>query len=131
MQVYNKTIIRQIKDNIILLRNAYSVVNGTINTLKSYKNTVSAIRFMTRDVEEFTSEVNEFNSTCARLIHLLEVLNDAPVEINDDVLLRLVTTNCDSFVYRTIEYLDLPEGEFTVRGSKRITERIFILHGGI
>ena len=141
MQVYNKTIIRQIKNTIVYLRNAYSIVNETINTLKSYKNTVSAIRFMTRDVKEFTSEVNEFNSACTRLIHLLEVLNDAQVEISDDEMLKIVTTNCSSFIYRTVEFANFPEETENVFGSKRITENvfggkritahIFTLHGGI
>lgn len=131
MEIYNKTIIKQIKDTVILLRNAYKVVTETINTLKSYKNTVSAIRFMSHDVKEFVEEINEFYLECRRLTNLLEVLNDTQVDISDDELLKLVTTNCDSFIYRTIEYLDLPEGEFMVRGSKRITERTFTLHGGI
>ena len=131
MEIYNKTIIKQIKDTVILLRNAYKVVTETINTLKSYKNTVSAIRFMSHDVKEFVEEINEFYLECGRLTNLLEVLNDTQVDISDDELLKLVTTNCDSFIYRTIEYVDLPEGEFMVRGSKRITEHIFTLHGGI
>ena len=131
MQVYNKTIIKQIKDTVILLRNAYKTVTETIDTLKSYKNTISAIRFMSHDVKEFVEEINEFYLECRRLINLLEVLNDTQVDISDDELLKLVTTNCDSFMYRTIEYLDLPEGEFMVRGSKRITERTFALHGGV
>jgi hypothetical protein len=131
LQVYNKTIIRQIKDVIILLRNAYSVVHETIGTLKSYKNTVSAVRFMVSDVEEFVKEVNEFHLDCQRLIKLLEVLNDAQVEIGDDELLKIATTNCSSFVYRTIEYSNFPEGTANVLGSKRITEHTFILHGGI
>ena len=131
LQVYNKTIIKQIKDTVILLRNAYKTVTETIDTLKSYKNTISAIRFMSHDVKEFVEEINEFYLECRRLINLLEVLNDTQVDISDDELLKLVTTNCDSFMYRTIEYLDLPEGEFMVRGSKRITERTFALHGGV
>lgn len=131
MEIYNKTIIKQIKDTIILLRNAYKVVTETINTLKSYKNTVSAIRFMPHDVKEFVEEINEFYLECRRLTNLLEVLNDTQVDISDDELLKLVTTNCSSFIYRTIEYSDLPEGEFMVRGSNKITEHIFTLHGGI
>ena len=131
MQVYNKTIIKQIKDTVILLRNAYKVVTETIDTLKSYKNTVSAIRFMSHDVKEFVEEINEFYLECGRLTNLLEVLNDTQVDISDDELLKLVTTHCDSFKYRTIKYSDLPEGEFMVRGSKEITEHIFTLHGGV
>lgn len=131
MQVYNKTIIKQIKDTVILLRNAYKVVTETINTLKFYKNTVSAIRFMSHDVKEFVEEINEFYLECGRLTNLLEILNDTQVEISDDELLKLVTTHCDSFIYRTIEYLDVQDGEFMVRGSKKITEHIFTLNGGI